>query len=107
MKMKKSAVVVIFAAFLSVTALAQSVQEGINHIYAERYQSAKSVFDKLIATNPNNMEATYWLGQDYIAMGNTAGARSLYEKALTANGNAPLILAGIGNVELLEGNASG
>ncbi|HEV7621612.1 MAG TPA: tetratricopeptide repeat protein [Flavisolibacter sp.] len=104
--MKKSAIVIFFAAFLSVTGSAQNVQEGVNHIYAERYQSAKSVFDKLIAANPNNIEAIYWLGQDNIAMGNTAGARAVYEKALTANGNAPLILAGMGNVELLEGNPS-
>ncbi|GAC1421611.1 MAG: hypothetical protein NVSMB67_16850 [Flavisolibacter sp.] len=106
MKMKKSASVLIFAAFLIVTAWGQNVQEGVKNIYAERYQSAKSIFEKLIATNPNNMEATYWLGQDYIAMGNTAGAKALYEKALTANGNAPMILAGMGNVELLEGNNS-
>ncbi|HEX2607948.1 MAG TPA: tetratricopeptide repeat protein [Flavisolibacter sp.] len=101
--MKKSAIVLFFAAFLSISALAQNVQEGVNNFYAERYQSAKSVFEKLVAANPNNMEATYWLGQTLIAQDNTAGARSLYEKALAANGNAPLILAGMGHVELLEG----
>ena len=30
MKMKKSAIVFFFAAFLSITAMAQSVQDGIN-----------------------------------------------------------------------------
>jgi TolA-binding protein len=81
----------VFAAFLSVSALAQSVQEGVNHLYAKRYQSAKSVFDKLIASNPNNIEATYWLGQNYLAQKNIAGAKAVYEKALAANGNAPFI----------------
>jgi tetratricopeptide (TPR) repeat protein len=104
--MKKSAIVLFFAAFMSIGALAQNVQEGVNNLYAERYGSAKSVFDKLLAANPNNIEATYWLGQTYIAMKNVAAARSLYDKALTANGNAPLILAGMGHVNLLEGKAA-
>ena len=104
--MKKSAIVLFFAAFVSITALAQNVQEGVNNYYAERYQSAKSVFEKILAANPNNMEATYWLGQTNIASGNVAGARTVYQQALTANGNAPLILAGMGHVELLEGKAN-
>ena len=55
--MKKSAIALFFAAFLSLSALAQSVQEGINYIYAQRFQSAKSTFEKLLAANPNNIEA--------------------------------------------------
>src|SRR5689334_10836486 len=104
--MKKSAVVLFFAAFLSLSALAQTVQEGVNHLYSERFQSAKTSFEKLLAANPNNIEATYWLGQTFIAQNNVPAARSLYEKALQTNGNAPLLMAGIGHVELLEGKAS-
>ena len=55
--MKKSAIVLFFVAMLSVSAFAQSVQDGVNHLYAERYESAKAAFDKLLAANPNNMEA--------------------------------------------------
>lgn len=104
--MKKSAIVLFFAALLSVTAFAQNVQEGINHLYSERYQSAKATFEKLVAANPNNLEATYWLGQTHIASNNTAAAKSLYEKALASNGNAPLILAGAGHIDLLEGRTN-
>ncbi len=105
--MKKSAIVLFFAAFLSVGVFAQNVQEGINNFYAERYQSAKGVFEKLLAANPNNIEATYWLGQTYIAQDDIAGAKSIYDKALATNGNAPLVLVGIGHVELLQGNPAG
>ena len=105
--MKKSAIALFFAAFLSVAAIAQNVQEGVNNFYAERYQSAKAVFEKLLASNPNNMEATYWLGQTYIAQDNIAGAKGVYEKALATNGNAPLVLVGMGHVELLQGNQAG
>src|SRR5205809_1040648 len=82
---------------------AQSIQEGVNHLYAERDKSAKDVFDKLVATNPNNLEAVYWLGQTYIAMNDVKSARDLYSKTLQANGNAPLILAGVGEVNLMDG----
>ena len=102
--MKKSAIVLFFAAFLSITALAQNVQEGVNHFYAERFGSSKSVFEKLLAANPNNIEATYWLGQTLIAQNNIAAAKGVYEKALAANGNAPLVLVGMGHIELLQGN---
>jgi Flp pilus assembly protein TadD len=101
--MKKSAIVVLFSAFLSITALAQSVQEGVSNLYAERYVSAKSVFEKLLASNPNNLEAIYWLGQTYIANGDVDAARSLYQKALSTNGNAPLVMVGMGQVNLIDG----
>ncbi|HJW15966.1 MAG TPA: tetratricopeptide repeat protein [Flavisolibacter sp.] len=105
--MKKSAIVLFFAMALSFVVRAQNIQEGVNNYYAERYGSAKSTFDKLLASNPNNIEATYWLGQTYLAQENISAAKSLYEKALASNGNAPLFLAGMGHVELLEGNKAG
>jgi tetratricopeptide (TPR) repeat protein len=101
--MKKSAIVLFFAAFLSLSAMAQNVQEGVTNIHAGRYASAKAVFDKLLATNPNNIEAIYWQGQNFLAQDNLAEARALYERAVTTNGNAPLLVVGLGHVELLEG----
>lgn len=101
--MKKSALAFFFAAILSVAALAQSVQEGVNHFYAERFESAKSTFQKLLASNPNNLEATYWLGQTLILSGDVNAARDLYQKSLAANGNAPIIMVGMGHIHLLDG----
>ena len=104
--MKKSAILFLFSALLTISAFAQSVQEGIGHLYAERYTSAKAAFEKMVASNPNNLEAIYWLGQTHIAQDNVAAARSAYEKALASNGNAPLVLVGMGHVELLEGKTN-
>jgi tetratricopeptide (TPR) repeat protein len=39
---------------------AQSVQEGNNHLYYERYQSAENTFSQLTKADPSNAEA--WLG---------------------------------------------
>ncbi|MBA2746849.1 MAG: tetratricopeptide repeat protein [Flavisolibacter sp.] len=101
--MMKSAIVLFIAAFLTIGATAQNIQEGVNNLYAERYQSAQSVFEKLLAANPNNIDAVYWLGQTHIAQNNILAAKGIYEKALSTNGNAPLLLVGIGHVDLLEG----
>lgn len=81
---------------------AQSVASGVNDVYAERYQAAKATFEKLVAANPNDIQATYWLGQTYIGMDDVAGARAVYEKGLTTSANAPLLLVGMGQVELIE-----
>jgi len=101
--MKKSVVVFILAALFSLNAMAQTIQEGVTNWYAERYQSARSIFEKLTAANPNNLEAVYWLGQTLISQGDVAGAKALYQKTLAANGNAPFILAGMGQIDLMEG----
>src|SRR5215467_3198410 len=104
MKMLKITITVLVASLLGIREVsAQSIPEGMNHLYAERYKSAKETFEKLVATNPNNLEAVYWLGQTEIAMNDAKSARDLYSKTLQANGNAPLIMVGMGNVNLIDG----
>ena len=104
--MKKSAFVLLFSALFSIGAFAQSIQDGVNDLYAERYQGAKDKFEKMVAANPNNIEANYWLGQTLIARGDVAGARALYQKAAASSSNAPLIRVGMGHVLLLEGKTA-
>lgn len=99
--------VLLFSALLfSTFSKAQSIDDGRKFLYYERYKSAKAVFEKLVAANPNNVEAVYWLGQTMIAADDTkniATAKSLYQTTLMANSNSPLLIAGIGHIELLEG----
>lgn len=87
-------------------ALAQNVDQGKKFIYYERYKSAKDVLDKVLASNPNDINAMYWLGQVLIDTKDTAGAKALYQRALGSNGSAPLLLAGMGQVELMQGKTS-
>ncbi|GAB2817967.1 tetratricopeptide repeat protein [Ferruginibacter profundus] len=85
---------------------AQSIEEGKKFFYYEKYKSAKGVFEKLVAANPNNVDAVYWLGQTMIAPDDNkdiAGAKELYRKTLEANSNSALLTAGMGHIELLEG----
>ncbi|HEY5773275.1 MAG TPA: tetratricopeptide repeat protein, partial [Chitinophagaceae bacterium] len=81
---------------------AQSIQEGVNHLYADRFKNAEQTFQKLLAVNPNNADATYWLGQTYLDKDDNDAARQLYDKALAANGNNPLFMVGKGHVLLLD-----
>ncbi|HJS55450.1 MAG TPA: tetratricopeptide repeat protein, partial [Chitinophagaceae bacterium] len=81
---------------------AQSLQEGINHLYADRFKSAEQTFQKILAANPNVIEASYWLGQTYLDKDDNDAARQLYDKALAASNNAPLIMVGKGHVLLLD-----
>ena len=87
---------------------AQTIDEGRKFLYYERYKSAKAVFEKLVAANPANLDAAYWLGQSMIGPDDnkdTAGAKALYQKTLMANSNSPILLVGMGHIELLENKA--
>jgi len=86
---------------------AQSIDEGKKFLNYERYQSAEGIFQKILASDPNNIEAAYWLGQAYLQdqdIVDTVKAKNLYQKTLQANPNSALMMVGIGQVELREGN---
>ena len=100
----------LFSFILMVNVLfAQSIDEGKKFLNYERFESAATVFNKLLAANPNDVEAAYWLGQTYLQNSDnpdTAAAKALYQKTLQANPNAALMMIGVGEVELMEGKLS-
>ncbi len=103
--MKKITSIVLFIVALQ-TLHAQNVDQGRKFLYYQRYISAKSQFEKVLASNPNNIDAVYWLGQTMIQSKDSMAAKDLYQKSLSSNGSAPLLLAGIGQIELMENKAS-
>lgn len=112
--MKKAPITFLVTGLLLASGLkAQTIQEGVNHLNSGRTKSAIGVFEKMRAINPNNAEAIYWLGQSYLDMDEIAGARikstrELYEKAMqsTTTTPSPLLIVGMGHVELLENKTS-
>jgi tetratricopeptide (TPR) repeat protein len=94
--------------FMGNILFAQSIKEGKQFLNRERYQSAEGVFQKLLASDPNNTEAAFWLGQTYLDNDrfyiDTAAAKALYQKTLQANPNDALMMIGMGEVNLMEGN---
>ena len=108
MKKIKTGILFVAAMFFANLIFAQSIDEGKSFMYYERYKSAKDVFQKLLTANPTNEEAAYWLGQAYIAPDDRtpkdiADAKALYQSKLTANPNSPLLIVGMGHIELIEG----
>ncbi|MHA4809584.1 tetratricopeptide repeat protein [Flavitalea flava] len=91
---------------LSNLLFAQTVEQGKKFYYYQRYKSALDAFDKTLASNPNSIDAVYWKGQTLIQQKDSAGAETLYKKALESNGNAPLLLVGIGHIELKQGKTA-
>ncbi|MEO6356411.1 MAG: tetratricopeptide repeat protein, partial [Ferruginibacter sp.] len=104
----KSGVLFLAVLMLSVNLKAQTIDQGKSLLYYEKYKSARAAFEKLVAANANDVDAVYWLGQTLImpddkTAKDVADAKALYQKTLLANSNSPLLLAGIGHIELLEG----
>lgn len=88
---------------------AQSMDEGKKYLDYERFQSAAHVFKSILAKDPNNTEAAYWLGQTYIQNSenaDTAAAKKLYQEKLQANPNDALLMVGMGEIELMEGKTA-
>jgi predicted Zn-dependent protease len=106
-KMKKSKLaLLLIVTFVTMNVIkAQTIEDGRRFLYYERYKSARQLFEKLVAVNPANVEAVYWLGQSFIGPETDfdyPAAKQLYQKTLMANPNSPLLLVGMGHVELLE-----
>ena len=93
------------AAGTTLLATAQSVQDGWKALYYGKFKSAKEIFEKLATAKPDDAAANYWLGQVYISQPepDLAAARAQYAKAMTSTNQNPLIVAGMGHVEVLEG----
>lgn len=84
---------------------AQTIEDGKKFLYYEKFISAKNVFQQLVTANPNNDEATYWLGQAMIGPDedkDIEGAKAVYQKGLAANPNSALLKAGMGHIGLLQ-----
>ena len=104
----KFGLLVVVTLMLSSTMKAQTIEEGKKFMYYEKYQSAKNVFQKLLAITPVSPEAVYWMGNAIMAGADYSPkalneAKELYRKALEANSNSALLIAAMGNIELREG----
>lgn len=107
--MKKIGLMLSFFLISANVLFAQSIEEGKKFLNYDRWESAAKVFNDLLTANPNNIEAAYWLGQTYLQnpdFTDTMAAKALYQKTLQANSNEALIIVGMGEVELFEGNLS-
>jgi tetratricopeptide (TPR) repeat protein len=97
MKIILSTTLLLFSHLLS----AQTIEQGKKFMSYERYQSANKEFTSVLNQKPADPEATYWLGQSLIGMGDIDKAKNLYRTAIKDN-NHPLLLVGCGEADLFE-----
>lgn len=99
-----------FTAMLVAQCLMAQVNEGIKYLNYDKNKSAKDAFQKAYDANPKDPQAIYWLGQALLATdgdeptrAQLTAAKTIYQKGLQEIGSDPLLLVGMGQVELLEG----
>ncbi|MBS4065351.1 MAG: tetratricopeptide repeat protein [Chitinophagaceae bacterium] len=105
--MKRSLSLFFTAIVLTSAAAAQTLEDGKKFMYYERFKSAKDVFEKLVAAKPSDVDAAYWLGQAYLGLEDVPNAKKTYQTAMASNATAPMLLAGMGHIQLIEGDATG
>lgn len=102
--MKKQIIFLTLSLFVG-TAFSQSIDEGKKMMYYERWNSAEDNFKKLIASDPGNREAYYWLTKVLIEKDNLPEARKTQQQLqswLAANPKQdPLPLNKVSAAELL------
>ena len=103
MQMKKLTTLLLAVLLTSSLLLAQTVDEARKSLYYGRTATGKQLLEKILASNPKNAEAIYWLGQAYLNAEDMAMAKKVYQDALNNGVNDPLIWVGMGHIELLDG----
>ncbi|MFY7965761.1 MAG: tetratricopeptide repeat protein, partial [Chitinophagaceae bacterium] len=102
--MKKTISVITALVFTISITSAQTVADAVKSLSYGKNKTAKEQLQKLVAANDKDANAIYWLGQSMIIVDDVAGAKAVYQKALTAGVNEPLIWIGMAHIDLLEGD---
>jgi len=105
MNRRKSLIVALLCVATTNGVMAQSVEDGLKDLYYGKYQSAKQTFEKVIASKPDD-RAYYYLGLAELSLENKDAAAAAFQKGLTAVPTSPLLQAGLGRIDLINGNAA-
>lgn len=110
MKKLLTCIVVLSLAFSAVTA--QTVKDAKDHIYYQRYETAKNILQSVI-TNDKTPEAYYLLGEIYLKQNNKDSARIILQQGLDyvkaediSLKQAPLVHIGWAHLLLNEGKTT-
>ncbi|MGX5820529.1 tetratricopeptide repeat protein [Chitinophaga lutea] len=98
----------LFVAMLCIAngAMAQSVEDGLKDLYYGKYQTAKQNLEKAIAAKPTDARGYYYLGLAELGLENKDAAAAAFTKGLAAVPNSPLLTAGLGRIDLLNGKTA-
>lgn len=99
---------IVYVATLS--AQAQSFEEGWTQYFRRNYQKAESIFRNVTTQDPNHEKAFYFLGQSLIKLERIDEASAIYNQAITTNkkfSKSGLLIAGQGHIALLKKDSVG
>ncbi|HWI94382.1 MAG TPA: tetratricopeptide repeat protein [Flavisolibacter sp.] len=82
---------------------AQSVDDGIQQMYYQRYQSAENTFHQVLQQDPNNATAWYYLEKDYLLENKLDKASDSIQLAPTNVKDDPWYKVAYGTVLLQQG----
>jgi tetratricopeptide (TPR) repeat protein len=101
----KYLIINIIIGFLFISPLrSQSLTEGNQFLYYERYNSAEKSFQELLQTDPNNIQAWWGLVRTYLAQDKVAEARHAIDTIPSSLSDQPLYKIALGAVLLAENN---
>jgi tetratricopeptide (TPR) repeat protein len=82
---------------------AQSVDDGVQQMYYQRYQSAENTFHRILQQDPNNASAWYYLEKDYLLENKLDKASDSIQLAPANVKDDPWYKVAYGTVLLQEG----
>lgn len=88
------------------TAFAQSLGDAKKAIDAEKFQEAKTILKKLIASDAAKGENYFYLGNIYLRDDYVDSAKASYTKGVASEASYPLNYVGLGAVDLESKNAA-
>lgn len=91
---------------LTLAATAQTVEQGRQQLYYERYQSAENTFRQVLQQNPTDAEALYGLVQASLLQNKTDVARTALSGAPESLKGEPLYQVATGAVLLQQGKTT-
>jgi Tfp pilus assembly protein PilF len=101
--MKKNHLLLAFAIVFVNVLHAQTVIDAVKLLNYGKLKSAKTALQSLVAANPKDNQAAYWLGQTLLVADDVKAAKAFYQQALNSNlSNDAFMIVGMGHVELLE-----
>lgn len=104
--MKNANLIITAGVFFSGIVTAQTLNDAKRLTENEQFESAAKAFEQLIVNEPTNSSAYYYYGENYFQNDNATQAKTLYQKGVSLNANAPLNYVGLGKIEYINGNVA-
>lgn len=91
---------------LAAGAAQAQLPEAIKLTDKEQFEKATAAFTRIVAAEPSNGEAWFYLGENHFANDRTDSAEACYRKGIEVNPRFPLNYAGLGKVLHARGKAA-